>query len=87
MNVSAVLQPAAQVRSKWRQFAGSRLPGIVMGLMVATLTVAVLYPHVVVTVPPGHVGVLWKRLWGFGIYCWCLVPPGTVLEPRELHQQ
>jgi len=41
--------------------------------MVATLVAAVLLPHVVVTVPSGSVGVLWKR---FG--------NGTVLDPRQL---
>ena len=41
--------------------------------MVATLVAAVLLPYVVVTVPSGFVGVLWKR---FG--------NGTVLDPRQL---
>jgi regulator of protease activity HflC (stomatin/prohibitin superfamily) len=55
--------------------------------MVAALSLAVLYPYMVITVPSGHVGVLWKRLGGFGIYCWCLVPRGTVLEPGELREE
>jgi hypothetical protein len=33
----------------------------------------VLYPHMVVTVPSGEIGVLWKRFGG-----------GTVLDPRKL---
>jgi regulator of protease activity HflC (stomatin/prohibitin superfamily) len=41
--------------------------------MVATLVAVVLYPHMVVTVPSGEVGVLWKRFGG-----------GTVLDPRKL---
>jgi regulator of protease activity HflC (stomatin/prohibitin superfamily) len=41
--------------------------------MVATLVAVVLYPHMVVTVPSGQVGVLWKRFGG-----------GTVLDPRKL---
>jgi regulator of protease activity HflC (stomatin/prohibitin superfamily) len=45
----------------------------VIFLMVATLVVVVLLPHVVVTVPSGQVGVLWKR---FG--------HGTVRDPRQL---
>ena len=45
-------------------------------LMVLTLVAIVLYPYVVVTVPSGHVGVLWKRFAG-----------GTVLDPRELKDE
>jgi regulator of protease activity HflC (stomatin/prohibitin superfamily) len=44
--------------------------------MVATLVAVVLYPHVVVTVPSGQVGVLWKRFAG-----------GTVLDPRRLRDE
>jgi hypothetical protein len=36
-------------------------PSGVIYLMVATLVAVVLYPHMVITVPSGHVGVLWKR--------------------------
>jgi SPFH domain / Band 7 family len=36
----------------------------------------VLFPHVVVTVPSGHVGVLWRR---FG--------NGTVVDPRQLRNE
>ena len=36
----------------------------------------VLYPYMVVTVPSGHVGVLWKRFGG-----------GTVLDPRQLSDE
>ncbi|HET9712738.1 MAG TPA: prohibitin family protein [Pyrinomonadaceae bacterium] len=49
---------------------------MVIYLMVATLVAVVLYPHVVVTVPSGHVGVLWKRFAG-----------GTVLDPRRLRDE
>src|SRR5215471_7354809 len=44
--------------------------------MVATLVAIVLYPHMVVTVPSGQVGVLWKRFGG-----------GTVLDPRKLKNE
>ena len=44
--------------------------------MVATLVAIVLFPHVAVTVPSGHVGVLWKRFGG-----------GTVLDPRQLKDE
>jgi regulator of protease activity HflC (stomatin/prohibitin superfamily) len=44
--------------------------------MVATLVAVVLYPHMVITVPSGQVGVLWKRFGG-----------GTVLDARKLKNE
>ncbi|HEX3677697.1 MAG TPA: prohibitin family protein [Sphingomicrobium sp.] len=44
--------------------------------MVLTLVAIVLYPYFAVTVPSGHVGVLWKRFGG-----------GTVLNPRQLRDE
>src|SRR5205085_357965 len=44
--------------------------------MVATLVGVVLYPHMVITVPSGYVGVLWKRFGGV-----------TVLDPRRLKNE
>ena len=41
----------------------------------------------VITVPSGQVGVLWKRFNGIDIYCWCWVGRGTVLDPRELREE
>jgi prohibitin 2 len=41
-----------------------------------TCGAVVLYPHMVITVPSGHVGVLWKRFGG-----------GTVLDPRLLKNE
>src|SRR6185437_14781036 len=58
------------------RFVERHLPNVVIYLMVATLVAVVLYPHVVVTVPSGHVGVLWKRFAG-----------GTVLDPRRLKDE
>jgi len=79
------LPPAvAKQRSRWRRLAARWLPTVVMGLMVGTFVAAVLYPFVVVTVPSGHVGVLWKRFGGIGVYCWCLVGRGTALAPSEI---
>jgi len=75
---------AAEPRSRWWRFAAHRLPTTVMGLMVATFVAAALYPFVVVTVPSGSVGVLWKRFGGIGVYCWCLVGRGTALAPSEI---
>ena len=63
-------------RSRWRGFVDRRLPALVIYLMVLTLLAIVLYPSMVVTVPSGHVGVLWKRFAG-----------GTVLDPRRLRDE
>jgi regulator of protease activity HflC (stomatin/prohibitin superfamily) len=61
---------------RWRRFIENYLPMVVIYLMVATLIAIVLYPHMVVTVPSGQVGVLWKRFGG-----------GTVLDPRRLKNE
>jgi regulator of protease activity HflC (stomatin/prohibitin superfamily) len=62
--------------NKWWQFVERRLPVIVIYLMVISLVGAILAPHVVVTVPSGHVGLMWKRFRG-----------GTVLDPRQLKDE
>jgi regulator of protease activity HflC (stomatin/prohibitin superfamily) len=71
----AMPSPATR-RARWRRFAERHLPSVVIYLMLAMLVAVVLYPHVVVTVPSGHVGVLWKRFAG-----------GTVLDPRRLKDE
>jgi regulator of protease activity HflC (stomatin/prohibitin superfamily) len=63
-------------RTRWRRFVDRHLPSVVIYLMVLTLVGVVLYPHMVITVPSGYVGVLWKR---FG--------NGTVLDPRLLKNE
>jgi regulator of protease activity HflC (stomatin/prohibitin superfamily) len=68
--------PPTKTSSRWRRFAVYHLPSVVIYLMVATLVAVVLYPHMVITVPSGHVGVLWKRFGG-----------GTVLDPRLLKNE
>ena len=68
--------PPPTTRSRWRRFIERHLPSVVIYLMVATLVAIVLYPHMVVTVPSGQVGVLWKRFGG-----------GTVLDPRKLKSE
>jgi regulator of protease activity HflC (stomatin/prohibitin superfamily) len=55
--------------------------------MLCLLIIVVLWPYVVITVPSGKVGVLWKRFNGIDIYCWCWVGRGTVLDPRELREE
>jgi regulator of protease activity HflC (stomatin/prohibitin superfamily) len=66
-------RPIPKPGDKWRRFVERRLPGIVLFLLVATLIAVVVLPYMLVTVPPGEIGVLWKR---FG--------HGTVLDPRQL---
>src|SRR6266513_4757097 len=68
--------PPTKTSARWRRFVERHLPMVVIYLMVATLVAVVLYPHMVITVPSGHVGVLWKRFGG-----------GTVLDPRLLKNE
>jgi hypothetical protein len=63
-------------KHKWRRFVEQRLPSVVIFLMMLTLVGVVLYPHMVVNVTSGHVGVLWKRFGG-----------GTVIDPRQLKDE
>ena len=63
-------------RPRWRRFVLNQLTAISLFLMVVLLLGIVLYPYVVVNVPTGHVGVLWKRFRG-----------GTVLDPRALKDE
>ena len=57
---------------KWWRFVERHLPIIVIYLMVTTLIGFLIAPNVIVTVPTGHVGVLWKRFRG-----------GTQLDPAS----
>lgn len=68
--------PTPKKRSRWRHFIERQLPSIVIFLMVLTLVVIVLYPYMVVSVPSGQVGVLWKRFGG-----------GTVLDRKQLRDE
>src|SRR6266550_4112840 len=68
--------PPPTTPPRWRRFIENYLPMVVIYLMVATLVAVVLYPHMVVTVPSGEIGVLWKRFGG-----------GTVLDPRKLKSE
>ena len=70
------MPPPPTTRPRWRRFIEHHLPKVVVYLMVATLVAIVLYPHMVITVPSGEVGVLWKRFGG-----------GTVLDPRQLKNE
>jgi regulator of protease activity HflC (stomatin/prohibitin superfamily) len=78
--------PPRQGRSWWR-FVGRHLPSLSITLLVALLATTILFPYVVITVPSGSVGVLWKRFNGYDFYCWCFVGRGTLLDPRELRDE
>jgi regulator of protease activity HflC (stomatin/prohibitin superfamily) len=79
--------PSAVPQSRWRQFTERRLPNIVIFLMITALIAAVILPFMVVNVPSGQVGVLWRRFGAFSINCWCFVGRGTVLKPSELSEE
>jgi prohibitin 2 len=67
---------AQKARPRWRRLILAQLTTISLLLMVVLLLGIVLYPYVVVNVPTGHVGVVWKRFRG-----------GTVLDPRALKDE
>jgi regulator of protease activity HflC (stomatin/prohibitin superfamily) len=66
--------PAKKYR--WWRFVERSLPIIVIYLMVASLVGFLIAPNVFVTVPTGHVGILWKRFRG-----------GTQVDPRALKDE
>lgn len=78
--------PLPRKRGFWR-FLGRHLPGVSVSLMVVMLVSIMLWPYIVINVPSGQVGVLWKRFNGVDFYCWCAVGRGTVLDPRELREE
>src|ERR1700739_4691565 len=79
--------PLPRKRRSWWQLIGHHLPGFAVLLLSALLAIIVLWPYMVITVPSGSVGVLWKRFNGIDMYCWCWVGRGTVLDPRELREE
>lgn len=78
--------PLPPKRGYWR-FIGRHLPSLTVVLLVSMLAATILFPYVVITVPSGQVGVLWKRFNGYDLYCWCFVGRGTILDPRELRDE
>ena len=80
------LPPPPRRRGWWRR-VWRHLPGLSVIVMLCLLIVVVLWPYIVITVPSGKVGVLWKRFNGLDLYCWCWVGRGTVLDPRELREE
>src|SRR6185437_2971227 len=68
--------PSIRKGFKWWRFAERHLPIIVIYLMVTTLIGFIIAPNVIITVPTGQVGVLWKRFRG-----------GTQLDARLLKEE
>jgi regulator of protease activity HflC (stomatin/prohibitin superfamily) len=80
-------KPPVQRKRTWWRIVGRNLPILTVVVLASMLLVTTLWPYVVITVPSGQVGVLWRRFYGFDIYCWCFVGRGTTLDPRELRQE
>jgi regulator of protease activity HflC (stomatin/prohibitin superfamily) len=79
--------PPPEPQRGFRAFVRRHLAGTFVAVLVLLLIGFVLYPYMVITVPAGQVGVLWKRITGPGIYCWCILSRGTVLNPLELREE
>jgi len=84
---SESLHGAPPPQQAYRRFFRRHVPALSVMLMVALLGLIVLYPFIVITVPSGQVGVLWKRFNGYDLYCWCFVGRGTLLDPQELRDE
>jgi regulator of protease activity HflC (stomatin/prohibitin superfamily) len=80
------LPPAPRSR-RWSRRIIRHLPGVFVLVLMAMLATVVLWPYMVITVPSGRVGVLWKRFNGIDFYCFCWVGRGTVLAPQELREE
>ena len=76
-------KPVPRKSGFWRVLT-RRLPSLAFTLLVAFLMITVLWRFAVITVPSGHVGVLWKRFNTFDFYCWCFGGRGTMLNPQQL---
>jgi regulator of protease activity HflC (stomatin/prohibitin superfamily) len=79
--------PQPRKRRRWWRHIGRHLPALSVLVLTALLATIVLWPYMIITVPSGRVGVLWKRFNGLDMYCWCWVGRGTVLDPRELREE
>jgi regulator of protease activity HflC (stomatin/prohibitin superfamily) len=79
--------PPPRKRFRLLRFIFRHLSDILITLLVLSFVAVVILPRMIVTVPSGQVGVLWKRFNGPGFQCWCFVGRGTVLDPRELRQE
>ena len=71
----------------FRRFIRRHFPSLTIMLLAAMLVGTFLFPFIVITVPSGQVGVLWKRFNSYDLYCWCFVGRGTIVDPRELRDE
>jgi regulator of protease activity HflC (stomatin/prohibitin superfamily) len=71
----------------FRRFIRRHFPSLTVTLLAVMLVATFLFPFVVITVPSGQVGVLWKRFNSYDLYCWCFVGRGTIVDPRELRDE
>jgi regulator of protease activity HflC (stomatin/prohibitin superfamily) len=71
----------------FRRFLRRHFPSLTIMLLVGMLIATFLFPYIVITVPSGQVGVLWKRFNSYDFYCWCFVGRGTIVDPRELRDE
>jgi regulator of protease activity HflC (stomatin/prohibitin superfamily) len=71
----------------FRRFLRRHFPSLTIILLAGMLIAAFLFPFIVITVPSGMVGVLWKRFNAYDLYCWCFVGRGTIVDPRELRDE
>ena len=76
--------PPMEEKRRWGRSFIRRLPSIAFPLLVTFLAITMLWRFVIITVPAGHVGVLWKRFNTFDLYCWCFAGRGTMLNPQQL---
>jgi regulator of protease activity HflC (stomatin/prohibitin superfamily) len=79
--------PPVRKRGKVWRYIFRHFSDILITFLVLSFLTVVILPRMIVTVPSGQVGVLWKRFNGLGFQCWCFVGRGTVLDPRELRQE
>ncbi len=71
----------------FRRFVRRHFPSLTIMLLAVMLVATFLFPFIVITVPSGQVGVLWKRFNSYDLYCWCFVGRGTIVDPRELRDE
>src|SRR5690242_9827619 len=71
----------------FRRFIRRHFPSLTIMLLAVMLVATFLFPFIVITVPSGQVGVLWKRFNSYDLYCWCFVGRGTIVDPRELRDE
>jgi regulator of protease activity HflC (stomatin/prohibitin superfamily) len=74
--------PEQPRRPRWRFLR--HVPSMSILSALVLVVAILLYPYILITVPSGQVGVLWKRIPSPGLYCLCILSRGTVLNPEEI---